>query len=267
MSSMNYNLEDLTVLIFTLNEEKNINSLLKSLNWIKKIIIIDCYSIDKTVEIAKKYTNQIYFIKSKGFVESIRNFGILKVKTEWILIIDADEYLFNVSKKKIIKLINNRGIDGYWFSRRQYINDQIYLKHGYFYPDWQLRLFKKNKNYKYSGIIHQPIEIPSRRTKFTQSIIIYHNPSHSKYNSFLSLLRFFKYAKIEGHQLSLTNISNEKLIMNIVFDTLKHFYRSFIKKKGYLDGYYGFRAATNYAFYQGLNSLWALFYRYKLILL
>ena len=257
--------KSLSVLIFTLNEEKNIEVLLKSLNWIKNIIVVDSLSTDKTLEIVKKYTQKIFQIKSKGFVESVRNYGISKIKTEWILILDADETLkFNLIRQ-IELLTKNEKFDGYWFPRRQFINKKTFLKYGYFYPDWQLRFFRNNKGYKYSGKIHDPINIPLNKTKRINNIFLVHNSSHSKYRSFLSLIKFINYIKFEGQYLSKMNITNIQLILNIINETFRHFFRSFIKKRGYLDGYFGLQAAINYGLYQGLISLFALLYRNKIL--
>lgn len=254
----------ITLLVFTLNEEKNIEKLLKSVKWVNNIIVIDSGSKDKTTLISRKYTDKIFIVKSKGYVESIRNVGISKVKTDWILILDADEELTSNSKKTINRLILNKKIDGYWFPRRNYLNQKEYLKFGYFYPDWQLRFFRNFKGYWYSGKIHEPIKIPSSKTRYIKEIEIYHNPSRSKYNSFLSFFRLLKYIKIEARIKVLEIKSIIILFKNIFLEGSRHFYRSFIRKKGYKDGYSGFRAAIIFSLYQSFINLFAICYKFKI---
>lgn len=259
MSSSNYS-NNLTLLVNTFNEEKNIKKIFKNFKWINKIVIVDSYSNDNTIKIARKYLSKIYFNKFINF-ENQRNFSISKIKSKWILMIDADEILSPNSDSIIQSLIKNKNIDGYWFSRRQYINSKTFLKYGYFYPDWQLRLFRNDKGYRFKGVIHARITIPNKKTRFMNEIEIYHNPSKSKYNSFLSFFRLTKYMKIEGEEMSKKEISKLNLSINILIETSRHFWRSFIRKKGYLDGYYGFRAAINFGLYQGGIAFYALLFR------
>ena len=136
MSRSSY-INNLTLLINTFNEEKNIPNILKSLKRINNIVIVDSYSNDKTIGIARKYTKKIYFNKFINF-ENQRNYSLSKIKSLWILMMDADEVLSEGAYNTINKLIKNKNIDGYWFPRRNYINSKYYLKFGYFYPDWQL---------------------------------------------------------------------------------------------------------------------------------
>lgn len=240
----------ISVVINTYNEEKNIKECISCLIWADEIIIADMHSNDRTINIAKEYTSKIFFSKKYQYVEPARNFAISKTTKNWILIIDADEIFSDNKGSKIRKLIHNNEVDGYLFSRRAYINNDYYLKHGYFYPDYQLRLFKNNGNIKYSGKIHEQPVIPKNKTKIINEIEIYHNPSHSKYDSILHFYRFFSYIRIEGEEMSRKKVSSFQLMYLIPLDFLRHVYRSFIKLHGYKDGYPGFRAAVIYALYK-----------------
>ncbi|OGG02909.1 hypothetical protein A2W14_00150 [Candidatus Gottesmanbacteria bacterium RBG_16_37_8] len=263
MSSRN-NSNKITLFVITYNEEENIKQLFKSFKWVDDITIVDSFSEDNTIKIAKKFTNKIYLNKFINFQKQ-RNFSLNKIKSKWILMIDADEVLSPGSKFIIQELIKDKSVDGYWFPRRQYINKCTYLKFGYFYPDWQLRLFRNDKGYMFKGLIHERIAIPENKTKFVKNVEIYHNPSRSKYNSFKSFFRFVKYIQIEGKEVSKEEISNLNLLKNILIETVRHSFRSFIRKKGYLDGYNGFRAAINFGFYQGGIALYALLFRLNIL--
>ena len=141
--------------VITYNEQENIKDCLESIKWADEKVVVDSYSTDDTIKLAKKYTSRIFLHKYENDLVKQRNFAISKVKYSWILTIDADETLVNDSEDSIRSLINRNDIDGYWFPRRSYINQDTYLKHGLFYPDWQLRLFRNKKNIYYGGPLHE----------------------------------------------------------------------------------------------------------------
>ena len=80
-----------SILIHTLNEEKNIRNCLETVKWADEIILIDMYSDDKTVEIASEYTDKIFYHERMGYADPARQFGLEKASKNWILIVDADE--------------------------------------------------------------------------------------------------------------------------------------------------------------------------------
>jgi glycosyltransferase involved in cell wall biosynthesis len=137
-----------TVIIITLNEERNIGDCLKSIyNWTDDIIIVDSYSEDATVEIAKKYTSKIYFVE-RGHWARIRNWALknLPIKYDWVLFLDADERLTDELKNEIKELLcSDKEIEevGLYIKRR-FIFLGKWLKHGGLYTP-VLRLFKKDK--------------------------------------------------------------------------------------------------------------------------
>ena len=80
-----------SVIVHTLNEEMNIENCLESVKWADEIVLIDNYSDDRTVEIARNYTDKIFFYERTGLPEHARKFAIDKTCNEWVLIVDADE--------------------------------------------------------------------------------------------------------------------------------------------------------------------------------
>lgn len=239
----------LTCIVNTFNEEKNIYNCLSSIDWVDELVLVDMYSTDKTIEIAKKFTTNIYFHSYTGYVEKARNFAINKAKGKWVLILDADEELDKKAEIIIRKLILNKELDGYLFPRRNYVSGDYYLKYGYFYPDYQLRLFRNNRSIYYSGKIHQQAKIINK-TLIIKNIEIIHNNSHSKYSSFMAFKNFIPYIKIEGEDLLNQKLPVYNMLGKGLIIFFKHIYRSYIKLKGYKDGYFGFRAAILYAIYK-----------------
>jgi glycosyltransferase involved in cell wall biosynthesis len=134
----------LSVIILTYNEEANIDRCLSKItNWSDDIIVIDSFSSDSTIEIAKKYTNSIFQVKQGHWAE-IRNWAIesIAMKYEWIVFLDADEYLSEEALLEIETKILDQPVErGFYIKRRFFFLDK-WLKFGGLYPE-VLRIFKK----------------------------------------------------------------------------------------------------------------------------
>lgn len=245
----------ISAFVIVYNEEQNLANCLESIKWVKEIIIVDSYSIDRTVEVATKYTDKIFFQRFKNDFSLLRNFALSHVSptSRWLLTIDADETLSNNSRQIINELITDtdNNVDGYWIPRRSYIKNNLYLKYGLFYPDYQLRLFRNRSDIRYKGSIHEKLTIAKNRTREVNSLTIYHNYSHTKYDSFKSFKRFLPYIKIESKEIAKKNKSNINLFFLGLYSIVLYFFRSFVMGKGYRDGYSGFRAAIILGLYRG----------------
>ncbi len=152
----------LSIAMIVKNEERYIENTLIPLNKIKdyiesEIIIVDTGSTDSTVEIAKKYTDKIYFHKWNNNFSDMRNLSINYCSGEWILVVDADEVLYDV--EELMNLINNKSFykyNGGFIKIVDFKNNiQYSINNGSISP--MLRLFKKN-TVKYRGIIHEQPE-------------------------------------------------------------------------------------------------------------
>ena len=137
-----------SVIILTYNEEIHIERLLKNIDdWAEEIFIVDSFSTDKTLEIAKNMVVKFFSInlkiKRKQFNWVLDN---LKIKNEWILRLDADEYLTEELKKEIVEVLPKTALEisGFYIKRRVYFMGR-WIKHGAYYPTWILRLFRKGK--------------------------------------------------------------------------------------------------------------------------
>ncbi|MFA5098658.1 MAG: glycosyltransferase family 2 protein [Candidatus Paceibacterota bacterium] len=138
----------ISAIILTYNEEVNLENCLKNIfGWADEIFIVDSYSTDKTLEIAKKYNCKIFQHPFEN--QAIQfNWALdnLEIKNEWIIRLDSDEYLTEELKNEISEKIKNppAGVNGYYMKRRVYFMGK-WIKHGGYYPTWILRLFKKGK--------------------------------------------------------------------------------------------------------------------------
>jgi glycosyltransferase involved in cell wall biosynthesis len=140
------NKSKVSVIILTYNEAENIvRSIQNTISWAHQVIVLDSYSEDNTVEIANSLGAKVVQRKFDNY-SAQRNYAIkeLQLETDWILFLDADEYLSEDLKKEINSELVNPTSDGYYLKRRFYF-DGRWVKWGGYYPIWILRLFKKEK--------------------------------------------------------------------------------------------------------------------------
>ena len=123
---------EVSVIIITLNEEKNIEQCLQSVyEWTEDIHIVDSNSTDRTVELAEKYTSNIHTTE-EGHWANIRNWAMsnIPLKYEWVIFVDADEWLTNELKEEIIQKIQSDIEENGFHIRRRFIFLNKWLKHG-----------------------------------------------------------------------------------------------------------------------------------------
>lgn len=143
----------LSIIIVTKNEQDRIKVCLESVKWAEEIIILDNGSQDKTLEIAKNYTTKIFKFNDLDF-SSIRNKGMELSKGEWVLYVDADERVTVELKTEIEGLIKEENKSVYAISRKNIIFGKI-VKYGPFWPDWVIRLIKRENFEGWVGKVHE----------------------------------------------------------------------------------------------------------------
>ncbi len=143
----------ISVVINTLNEEKNLPRALASIkSFADEIVVCDMHSVDETVKIAKKAGARIFKHKKTGHVEPARNYAIEKAKGDWILILDADEELTPALRKELKEIVKNPQADYYRLPRKNIIFGK-WIEHSRWWPDYNIRFFKKG-SVSWSEIIH-----------------------------------------------------------------------------------------------------------------
>lgn len=147
----------LSIVMMVKNEEKYLDKTLSSLQSLmndidSELIILDTGSTDNTVDIAKKYTEKVYFSKWSNNFSDMRNISISYASGEWILVLDADEELTNYEKLKIFFESD---------IHHKYNSASIELKNiftedgGVYNLASILRLFRNEEDFKFIGSIHE----------------------------------------------------------------------------------------------------------------
>ena len=127
------------------NEERNIEGCLRSVAWCDEIVVVDGFSTDRTVEIARRYTDKIFSRQWDGY-RSQKSFGLEQTSNNWALLIDSDERLSPELIGEIQREFDNGPGDtaGYYLPRRVHYLGK-WISHCGWYPDHKLRLFRKDR--------------------------------------------------------------------------------------------------------------------------
>lgn len=132
----------LSVAIITYNEEANLPRTLESVRWADEIVVVDSGSTDRTVDIARAYRAKVIQRDWPGFAAQ-KNFAIAQCTGTWILTLDADEELAPELQRQVrLLLASNPPYDAFYLKRRNLFLNR-WIRHGGFYPDPKLRLFRR----------------------------------------------------------------------------------------------------------------------------
>lgn len=133
-----------TVLIPTLNEAKNLPRCLDHLAWANEVIVLDSNSTDETPRIAEAYGAKLVNFKWNGQWPKKKNWGLRNalMRNEWVLIVDADEWIVPALAAEIADAVLDNRFVGYYINRR-FIFMGRWLRHCGYYPSWNLRLLKR----------------------------------------------------------------------------------------------------------------------------
>lgn len=251
-----------TAIILTFNEKLNLKSCLDSIKeFVDDIIVVDSFSIDNTLDIAKSYTNKVYqnhFInQAKQFIWAIANTDI---KNEWILRIDADERWTNEGFDELKKIIENNSADGVYVKMKIFFMGR-WIKHGGFYPNYFLRVYKKSlgkmedrwmdEHIKVNGkTLISNIDVIESNYDRQQNISLW-TDKHNKYSTreaieFLiskyNLKQMDSVANIWGNKTERKRWLKEKFYFKLplFIRPLLYYFHRYIFKLGFLDGKEGF---------------------------
>jgi glycosyltransferase involved in cell wall biosynthesis len=237
----------LSVVILTKNEEKRLSGCLDSVKWADEIVVVDDESADRTVEIARRYTNKV-LTRRMDIEGRHRNWAYAQAKNTWVLSLDADEIVTPELKEEIERILrNNPRENGFTIPRKNFIGD-YWVRYGGWYPSPQLKLFKKDK-FRYEEVGVHPRAFMDDPCGHLKSDIIHY--SYRNVEDFLSKLN----NQTTREAQKWFNQSKPMTLGRFIYRSVDRFIRTFIGKKGYKDGFFGFVVAFNAALYQFISYL------------
>lgn len=234
----------ISVVINTRNEEHNLSKALSSVkNFADEVVVVDMQSEDTTIQLAREAGAKVFEFKKAGYVEPARNFAISKAKGEWILILDADEQIGKGLKGKLRGITKNPKADYYRLPRKNIIFGK-WINHSRWWPDYNIRFFKKGK-VVWSEIIHsvpetqgKGLDLPANENN---AIVHDHYKTVEQYIDRLNRYTT-EHAKLkvgDGYQFSWKDL---------ILKPSNEFMSRFFQGEGYKDGVHGLTLAGLQAF-------------------
>ncbi len=237
-----------TCVVITKNEQANIEDCLRSVRgWVDEIIVVDDESLDRTVELAGKYADKV-FSRKMEIEGRHRNWAYAQASNAWVLSLDADERIQDKLSQEISQTLTadaDISFSAFTIPRRNLLG-KYWLRWGGQYPAAQIKLLRKDK-FKWEEVqVHPRAFLDGKCGHFKNAMVHYswRDFSHliSKVNA-QSTLEAKKWIDT-GRKMSLRRA---------LWRSFDRFFRKFLRKKGYRDGFHGFMAAFSDSLYQILS--------------
>lgn len=232
----------LSVVIITFNEEKNIGRCIDSVSEVAdEIVVMDSFSTDQTALVAEQMGARLYRQPFAGYGAQ-RNAAAVLATNDFILFLDADEFLGETLSKSILaEKHKDFTSDGYLMNRLNNYRGQ-WIRHGSWYPDRKLRLLDRRKGAWNLDLVHESL-IPDKEARigllngdllhFTYSTFDDHVDKNNRYSRMSAQLLYQK--------------GKRPHLFKIVLSPFWAFFSSYFLRAGFLDGFNGFVIAVNIA--------------------
>jgi len=224
----------LSLCMIVKDEEANLKKYLPDfINAVDEFIIIDTGSTDNTIKTAEEFGAKVFETEWCGDFAKLKNEVMSYAKSDWILILDADEKIAEKLKKEILYSISgNDEFNGYYMPRKNYYLGK-WLKYGGNYPDYQLKLFRKGKCRYEHPPIHPKVIIDGKIGYLKESL------EHFPYETIGNYLKKFElYTTHDAEFLKNKNVRINFLnsIRWIIIKPSVRFFKRYFLKMGFLNG-------------------------------
>jgi glycosyltransferase involved in cell wall biosynthesis len=237
--------------VITLNEERHIGEALASLAWADEIVVVDSGSTDRTVEIARGYTDRVLVTDWPGYAAQ-KNRAAAEAANDWILSLDADERVTPELERSIADVREREpDVAGYRVARRAWYVDR-WVRHGGWYPDWQVRLYDRRRARFEGDFVHESVRVDAPGT-LDGDLLHYTVESMSDHHS-----RLDRYTTLAAEALAARGrrFSPARAVLQPPLT----FLQTYVLKQGFRDGAAGLAIAGFAAYYVFLRQvkLWEL---------
>ena len=223
----------ISVVIIAKNEEKYIESAVRSAQFANEILVLDSGSTDNTCNIANALGARVEYHDWLGHGRQ-KNKAIELATNDWIFVLDSDERITEKLKFEILEILENPTCDGFFVARLNYFFGK-YIKTCGLYPDYSIRLFNKKKGRFNDVEVHESVQINGDKGKLKNHMI------HLAYET------VDEFIIKQKHYASLS--TKKKNIFKAIFGSFWTFVKLYFIKLGFLEGFDGFRIALIYAKY------------------
>jgi glycosyltransferase involved in cell wall biosynthesis len=223
----------LSVAIITKNEEANLPRTLESVRWADEIVVVDSGSTDKTVDIVRSFGATVIQREWHGFGKQ-KNLAIERCTSEWVLSLDADEEVGEALAQEITHLLEETPeADAYFLPRRNLFLGR-WIKHGGYYPDPKLRLFRKGAAWFEERAVHETVQYSGNTRILHNDLIHYAYPTLESYIEHMN-----RYSALSAEQAAAKNKTSRSwlaFLWNVLLNPAATFVYNYIFRLGFMDG-------------------------------
>jgi glycosyltransferase involved in cell wall biosynthesis len=233
---------EISAIVVCFNEEDRIGECLESLKWCDEIVVVDSFSTDRTVEICRQYTDRVIQRRWAGYRDQ-KAFAHSQAMREWVFLVDADERVTPDLKKEILDALSRDGEDFAAFSvpRLVYYLGRWWWRGGW-YPDYDVRIFRRDRA-TWGGLDpHERIIVEGKIRRLKKPL---HHFSYRDINDHLDRINRFT-------TVAATELEGQGRRWRLRDSLLRppfRFFRSYVWKRGFLEGFPGFFTAVTAAIY------------------
>lgn len=241
-----------SLVIITLNEEKNISRCIESVPWADDVVVLDSNSQDGTQKIAQNLGARVFNEEFRGY-RAQKERATELAKTDWVLSLDADEALSPELSQEILGILDNGepDVDGFEIPRLSFHMGR-WIRHGGWFPDAQIRLFHRKKSKWIGGHVHERVAaVKTARLKNPIFHWVFRDLSHQINTNNVYSTKGALDLKERGKRFSL---------LSLIFKPISKFVETYIVKLGFLDGLPGFVISVGaaYSVFLKFAKLWEL---------
>lgn len=236
----------------TFNEAGQIRQVLESIRWADEIIVVDSFSTDETVEIAREFGAKVISRTFNGF-GNLRNAALDAASHDWILSIDADERCTPELADEIRREARSPRFDAYHIPRKSHFMGR-WMRHSGWYPDYrQPQFFNRRKMHYRNDLVHEGYTLNGRLGYLTEHMLQYPWPSIE-----VGTAKLQRYSTLMARRYAETN--KRPSLFRMIGCPINMFFKTYVLQQGFRDGRHGFILATLYAYYTFLKyaKLWEL---------
>lgn len=228
----------LSVIIITKNEAPLISRCLASVDFADEIIVLDSGSDDNTVELCQPYTQKIFITDWPGFGLQKQR-ALAKATGDWVLSIDADEQVSSALQLEIKAAMQTTEVEGFEIPRLSSYCGKV-MRHGGWWPDYVLRLFKRDKGRFSDDLVHERVIVKGRVQQLSQPL------EHEAFINFEQVLeKLNNYSTLGARKLY--QQGQQTSVIHAIFKGVWTFVRTYLLTAAFLDGQQGLMLAISNA--------------------
>jgi len=241
-----------TAYTLTFNEARQIRAVLESVKWADEIILVDSFSIDGTVEIAREHSARVLSEKFCGFGK-LRNLALDAATHDWVFSLDADERCTPELAAEIRRELAAPRFDAYHVPRKSHFLGH-WVRHSGWYPDYrQPQLFDRTKLRYNDELVHESYTLNGRLGYLREHVLQYPWDTME-----IATAKLQRYSTLMAQRYA--DMNKRATLSRLIGSPVAMFLKVFVVQQGFRDGRYGLILASLYAYYTFLKyaKLWEL---------